>query len=63
MDKHLQALDEPLDVQAVDGEVAIIGPDGMGLSLTPHAAIVSARRLLEAAGEADPATPYQKPLG
>jgi hypothetical protein len=65
------ALSEPLIVKAVDGEIAILGPDGLSGSLTVEAAVASAERLLAAARTiASGATPgeddgeiYQKPLG
>lgn len=60
---RLQAFDTPLEVRTVDGEIAIIGPDGVGISLTREAAIISARRLLEAAHVDEAAVTYQKPLG
>lgn len=43
---------EPMTVTAVDGEVVILGPDGVGVSLTPDSAEESARRLLRCAEEA-----------
>ena len=59
---------EELEVFAVEGEIAIIGPDGAHISLTPQAAAVSARRLLAAVDEASGGgegggETYQKPLG
>lgn len=47
-----EAYDEPTRVQAVDGEVTLDGPDGVGLSMTPNAAELTGRRLIEAAQEA-----------
>lgn len=47
-----QAYSEPMTVRVVDHDVVIIGPDSIGVSLTPEAAEESARRLLEAAGRA-----------
>lgn len=44
--------DEPMRVQAIDGEVVVLGPDAVGLSMTPDAAEESARRLAAAAREA-----------
>ena len=58
-----QAFDKPLEVTPIDDEVAITGPDGVAISLTREAAIVSAKRLLEAAGGEEPDEVYQKPLG
>ncbi|MDB5432494.1 MAG: hypothetical protein JWP35_3610 [Caulobacter sp.] len=63
MSDFLKAIDLPLEVTAVEGEVAITGPDGVGLSLTPAAAAASARRLLEVVAELQPQGTYQKPLG
>lgn len=62
MENTPQALDTPLEVEAVDGEIAITGPDGLHTSLTVQAAVASARRLLDAAGALRGET-YQKPLG
>ncbi len=52
MTHSLTALSQPMTVKVVDGEVAIIGPDGVAVSLTPEAAEESARRLAEAAHDA-----------
>jgi hypothetical protein len=38
-----------MEVQVVEGEVVVLGPDGVGLSLTPAAAEESGRRLIRAA--------------
>lgn len=43
---------EPMTVRAVDGEVVVLGPDSVGVSLTPDSAEESARRLLRCAEEA-----------
>jgi hypothetical protein len=48
----LRALDEPMSAQALDGEVVVLGPDGVAVSLTPEAAERSADRLKAAAAEA-----------
>lgn len=48
-----EAFDEPFSVTVADGEVVIVGPDGVRASLTPAAARESARRLMEAAERAD----------
>lgn len=63
MQTHHQAFDTPLEVKAVDGEIAITGPDGLCASLTQEAAIASAKRLLDAAGQTSSGETYQKPLG
>lgn len=63
MSQHHNAFDTPLDVEAVQGEVAITGPGGLNASLTREAAIASAKRLLEAAGKTSDEETYQKPLG
>lgn len=49
---EIHAFSEPMNVRAVDGEVVIIGPDSVAVSLTPAAAEESARRLQAAAAEA-----------
>lgn len=63
MQTHHQALDTPLEVKAINGEIAITGPDGLSASLTQEAAIASAKRLLDAAGQTSSGETYQKPLG
>lgn len=47
-----KAFDEPMNVHAIDGEVVVLGPDSVGVALTPDAAEESARRLTQAAREA-----------
>jgi hypothetical protein len=47
-----KAYDEATKVSAVDGEVALDGPDGVGVSMTPEAAEETARRLLSGADAA-----------
>ena len=47
-----EAYSEPMTVTAVDGEVVITGPDAVAVSLTPDAAVESARRLESAATQA-----------
>lgn len=37
--------DEPTQVTAIDGEVVLDGPDGIGVSMTPDAAEETSRRL------------------
>lgn len=39
------AFNKPTDVQAVDGEVALNGPGRIAASMTPDAALETARRL------------------
>jgi hypothetical protein len=41
--------DEPSDTEAVDGNVALMGPDGVSVVLTPAAAIETSDRLLNTA--------------
>lgn len=43
------AYSEPMTVDVVDGEVVILGPDGLSASLTPESTEESARRLQAAA--------------
>jgi hypothetical protein len=47
------AFDEPSQAAVVDGEVVVIGPEGVAHSFTPDAARETARRLAAAADEAD----------
>ena len=47
-----EAFSEPLTVQVVENEVVVLGPNGVGLSLTPAAAEETGRRLIQAADEA-----------
>ena len=49
----LDAFDVPMTVQVVDGEVVVLGPNGVAIALTPEAARVSGERLLEAARSAE----------
>ena len=46
------ALNIPMTVEAIDGEVVVLGPLGVSLSLTADAADESARRLAIFAAEA-----------
>lgn len=46
------AFTEPMTVRVVDGEIVILAPDAIAVSLTPAAAEESARRLMAAAAEA-----------
>ena len=59
----LKALDKPLPVQVVDGEVVVLGDGKLDFSLTPDAAIATAEAMrraaeeaLSAAGEASPSS-------
>ncbi len=54
-----EAYSEPMGVTAVDGEVVVLGPDGVAVSLTPDAADESARRLTRCADEARNGSPAQ----
>lgn len=45
-------ISEPMRVQPIDGEVVVLGPEALGMSLTPEAAEESGRRLVQAAQEA-----------
>jgi len=48
------ALSKPTDVQAIEGEVALTGPGRIAGSMTPEAALETARRLeIEAATARD----------
>jgi hypothetical protein len=49
MSGSLNALNEAMNVHVVDGDVVILGPDGIAVSLTAAAAEESARRLAKAA--------------
>lgn len=55
------AYDDPTHVTAVDGEVVLDGPDGVGLSMTPAAALETGKRLIAAAKQAarQPEAPEQ----
>jgi hypothetical protein len=44
--------DEPSDVTAIDGDVDLLGPDGVDVSMTPEAAEKTAGRLVRAAQSA-----------
>lgn len=49
MDESKRPFSEPMTAQPVEGEVVVLGPDSVGVALTPEAAEESARRLAEAA--------------
>ncbi len=51
-DAEQTAYDEATKVSAVDGEVVLDGPDGVGLSMTPQAAAETGRRLMNGAAAA-----------
>ena len=44
----LPALDRPLKVSLVDGEVVVVGPGAIAFSMTPAAALATARLITEA---------------
>jgi hypothetical protein len=44
--------EDPGHATAEQGEVLLDGPDGIAISLTPHAARVTGERLIEAADQA-----------
>ena len=46
------AFDEPSEVVVIEGEVVVTGPDSVGVSLTPRAALETSVRLRRAAEEA-----------
>ena len=52
-----KAYDEPTVVEAIDGEVTLNGPDGIGLSMTAAAAEETGRRLIAAAQRAKAQAP------
>lgn len=45
--------DSPMSIMAIEGRVVVTGPDGLSGALTPQAARDFARRLLEAADDAE----------
>jgi hypothetical protein len=48
---------EPTSIDAIDGEVTLDGPDGVGLSMTPEAAKITSERLKEGAERAEKQSP------
>ena len=52
MTDYLSALPDAMTVQVVEGEIVILGPDGVAVSMTVEAAEESARRLAAAAEQA-----------
>ena len=48
----LDPFDTAMTVQVVDGEIVVLGPNGVAIALTPEAARVSGERLVEAAARA-----------
>lgn len=52
MRDFLDPFDEAMTVQVVDGEVVMLGPNGVAIALTPDAAQLSGERLVKAADEA-----------
>ncbi|MDB5439131.1 MAG: hypothetical protein JWM33_1558 [Caulobacteraceae bacterium] len=58
------AFNTPSDVQIIEGEVVVVGPEGIGHSFTPEAARETGRRLTGAADAAqDIADPAPAPEG
>lgn len=43
------AFKEPMTVMVVDGEIVVLGPDAVAVSITPEAAKESGQRLIAAA--------------
>lgn len=52
MHESKSAYSEPMTAAPVEGEVVILGPKAVALSMTPDAAEESARRLMAAAAQA-----------
>jgi hypothetical protein len=44
--------DEPSETEAIDGNVALMGPDGLSVIMTPEAALETSDRLLDSAAMA-----------
>ena len=52
MPAYMSAQDKAMTVEVVEGEVVVLGPDAVSVSLTPEAAEESGLRLIEAANRA-----------
>lgn len=63
LSKPIEAFDTAMDVRPIDGEVVVLGPDRIALSLTVDAAEESGRRLLRAAQVARRDSPGEKERG
>ena len=61
MHEFLSPYSDPMTVHAVEGEVVVLGPDGVAVSLTPDCAEESAKRLMAAANEARRQPPVSPP--
>ncbi|KQS01522.1 hypothetical protein ASG11_17870 [Sphingomonas sp. Leaf357] len=48
MEMQREVYSEPSDVEGYGGEVMVEGPDGVDVSLTPEAAIITGTRLINA---------------
>jgi hypothetical protein len=53
MRDFLDPFETPMTAQVVDGEIVVLGPNGVAIALTPEAARISGERLLEAARRAE----------
>jgi hypothetical protein len=53
MRDFLDPFETPMTAQVVDGEIVVLGPNGVAIALTPEAARISGERLLEAARHAE----------
>ncbi len=58
-----ETFDTPMGVCVCNGEIVIIGPDGLSAAFTVDAARRSAEALLQAVHELGGDEVYQKPLG
>lgn len=52
MNSFSHAFSDPMVVRLVEGEIVVLGPDGVAVSLTVEAARESSRRLAEAVAAA-----------